>query len=60
MKSNHAVIIIALLFLLLATVASVTIWGDAPSPVKIGMFAFGFGAGITAGTLIARRRNSVG
>jgi hypothetical protein len=25
------------------------------SPVKIGMFAFGFSAGIMVGTLIARR-----
>lgn len=55
MKSNNAVIMIALLFLVFATAASVAIWGDAPSPVKIGMFAFGFGAGIAAGTLIARR-----
>ena len=57
MKSNNAVIIIALLFLVCATAASVTIWGDVPSTVKIGLFAFGFGAGIAAGTLIARRSN---
>jgi hypothetical protein len=43
------------LFLVFATVTSITIWGDVSSPVKIGMFAFGFGAGIAVGTLIARR-----
>jgi hypothetical protein len=55
MKSNNALIVLALLCLMLATVASVTLWGDISSPVKIGMFAFGFGAGTTVATLIARR-----
>jgi hypothetical protein len=55
MKSNNAVVGIALLFLILAVTASAAVWGDVSSPVKIGMFAFGFGAGIAAGTLIARR-----
>jgi hypothetical protein len=55
MKSYNAVVGIALLFLILAVASSVTLWADASSPVKIGMFAFGFGAGIAAGTLIARR-----
>lgn len=58
MRSNTALIGIALLFLVLATVSSVTQWGDISSPVKIGMFAFGFGAGVAAGTWIARRKNS--
>jgi len=55
MKSNYAVIGITLLILNLAVASSVTLWADVSSPVKIGMFAFGFGAGIAAGTLIARR-----
>lgn len=55
MKSNNAMVGIALLFLILATTASVAIWGDVSSPVKIGMFAFGFGSGVAVGTLIARR-----
>ena len=55
MKSNNAVVGIALLILILAVAASVTLWADVSSPVKIGMFAFGFGAGIAAGMLIARR-----
>lgn len=55
MKSNNAVIAIALLFLILAAATSVTVWGEISSPVKIAMFAFGFGSGIAAGTMIARR-----
>lgn len=55
MKSNNAVVGIALLFLTLAVAASAAVWGDVSSPVKIGMFAFGFGSGIATGTLIARR-----
>ena len=55
MKSNNALAATALLFLMMATASSVTLWGDISSPVKLGMFAFGFGTGIAAGTLIARR-----
>ncbi|MEP7136501.1 MAG: hypothetical protein ABI904_16350 [Chloroflexota bacterium] len=55
MKSNNALIGTALLFLVMAVSSSVTLWGDVSSPVKIGMFAFGFATGIAAGTLIARR-----
>lgn len=55
MISNNALIAIALLFLIMAVGTSVVLWNDISSPVKIGMFAFGFGAGIAAGTLLARR-----
>jgi hypothetical protein len=55
MKSNNMLVGVALLFLILATATSVAIWGDVSSPVKIGMFAFGFGSGVAVGTLIARR-----
>lgn len=55
MKSNNALIGTALLFLVMATASSVTLWGDVSSPVKIAMFAFGFSSGIAVGTLIARR-----
>jgi len=55
MKSNNALIGTALLFLIMAVSSSITLWGDVSTPVKIGMFAFGFGSGIAAGTLIARR-----
>lgn len=56
MKSNNALLGTALLFLVLAVSSSVAIWGNVSSPVKIGMFAFGFGCGVAVGTLIARRR----
>ncbi len=59
MKSNNAFISMALLFLIFATWASITRWADVSSPVKIGMFAFGFGAGISAGALIVRRKSSL-
>jgi len=55
MKSNNALIAIALLFLVMAVSSSITLWGNISSPVKIAMFAFGFAAGIAVGTLIARR-----
>ena len=55
MKSNNALIGMALLFLIIAVSSSITLWGDVSSPVKIGMFASGFAAGIAVGTLIARR-----
>jgi len=56
MKSNNALVGIALLFLALAAASSAAIWGEVSSAVKIGMFAFGFGSGVAAGMLIARRR----
>ena len=59
MKSNNALVGIALLFLILAVAASAEIWGEVSTPVKIGMFAFGFGSGVAAGVLINRRRNQL-
>jgi hypothetical protein len=55
MKSNRSLIAIALFCLVVAAVSSAIIWAEVPSPVKLGMFAFGFGPGVTVGTLIARR-----
>jgi hypothetical protein len=55
METNHAMVILALLFLLFAAASSATLWSDIASPVKIGMYAFGFGTGIAAGMVIARR-----
>ncbi|HEU0294541.1 MAG TPA: hypothetical protein VFR47_17510 [Anaerolineales bacterium] len=55
MKSNNVLTGIALLFLILAVASSLVIWSEIASAVKIGMFAFGFGSGIAAGTVIARR-----
>ncbi len=55
MKSNNALIGTALLFLIMAVSSSITLWGEVSSPVKIGMYAFGFGTGVAVGALIARR-----
>jgi len=56
MKSNNSLIIMSILFLLFATVASVVIWSDVSSAAKIGFFAFGFGAGTPTGVLISRHQ----
>ena len=56
MKSNNSLIIMAVMFLLFATVSSVVIWSDVSMAAKIGFFAFGYGVGITTGILIARRQ----
>lgn len=58
MKSNNELIIMTVVFLVIATASSVVLWADVSSPVKIGMFACGFGAGVMIGTWIARRRNA--
>ena len=56
MKSNNSLIIMSILFLLFATVASVVSWSNVPSAARVGLFAFGFGAGIPTGALISRRQ----
>ena len=56
MKSNNGLIVMALLCLALATVASALFWSDIPSAIKIGMYTFGFGTGVSAGALIVRRK----
>ena len=55
MKSNNSLIIMAVMFLLFATVSSVVIWSDVSIAAKIGFFAFGYGAGIPTGVLVSRR-----
>ena len=55
MKSNTLLTGIALLLLILAVASSAVVWREVDFAVKIGMFAFGYGAGIAAGTLVARR-----
>ncbi|HKJ37815.1 MAG TPA: hypothetical protein VJ972_03505 [Anaerolineales bacterium] len=55
MKSNNTLVGMSLMFLVLAVATSVVIWSDVSTAAKIAMFAFGYGAGVTGGTLIARR-----
>lgn len=56
MKSNSTLVIIALLSLILAVASSAVLWSEVSSSVKIGMFAFGFGSGVAAGSWITRRQ----
>ena len=56
MKLNNSLIIMAVMFLLFATVSSVVIWSDVSIAAKIGFFAFGYGAGIPTGVLASRRQ----
>ncbi|MBK7453587.1 MAG: hypothetical protein IPJ46_07675 [Anaerolineales bacterium] len=56
MKSNNSLIIMAVMFLLFATVSSVVIWSNVSIAAKIGFFAFGYGAGIPTGVLVSRRQ----
>ncbi|HEY3473654.1 MAG TPA: hypothetical protein VGK56_03535 [Anaerolineales bacterium] len=55
MKSDRALLGLALLLLILAVASSTVVWAEVTSAVKIGMFAFGFGSGVAVGTWIARR-----
>jgi hypothetical protein len=55
MKSDRALIGIALLLLALAVLSSAVVWAEVSSAVKIGMFAFGFGPGVAVGTWMDRR-----
>lgn len=55
MKSKNVLVLVALMFVLLATVVSVIIWPEVPSAAKIALFAFGYGAGIPTGAWLARR-----
>lgn len=56
MKSNNTLITIAVLSLGLAVLASLLVWGEVTSAVKIGMYAFGFATGVAAGVFIIKRR----
>jgi hypothetical protein len=55
MKSNNFLIILSILFFVLAGSLSVVFWGDISLAAKIGLFAFGFCSGVTAGQWFARR-----
>ena len=56
MKLNNSLIIMAVMFLLFATVSSVVIWSNVSIAAKIGFFAFGYGAGIPTGVLASSRQ----
>ena len=56
MKSNNYWISLSIMFLVFAAAFSVVFWEDVSLAAKIGLFAFGFGSGVTAGQWLARRR----
>ena len=55
MKSNNNLIILSVLFFVFAAAFSVVFWEDISLAAKIGLFALGFGSGVTAGQWFARR-----
>ena len=55
MKSVNYLIVLSILFLVIAGSVSVVFWGDISLAAKIGLFALGFGSGVTAGQWFARR-----
>ena len=59
MKSNNTLIVVSLLCLAMAVLASAMVWGEISSAVKIGMYALGFGTGVATGALIVKRRNQI-
>jgi len=56
MKSPRALVPIALLFLILAVGLSVSVYADISSPVKIALFALGFGCGVALGGFLVTKR----
>ena len=55
MKSNSFLIGLSILFFVLAGALALVLWADVPWAAKIGLFALGFGSGVTAGQWFARR-----
>jgi hypothetical protein len=58
MKDNQQLLIAAILFFVFAVVFSLVLWDDVSLAAKIGMFALGFGSGVTTGGWLALRRSS--
>jgi len=55
MKSSRRLIGVAFMFLALAAAFSVVIWEDTSLAAIIGLFALGFGCGVTTGVWFASR-----
>jgi hypothetical protein len=54
MKLSNYLIGLSILFFVFAAAFSVVFWGDVSLAAKIGLFAFGFGSGVTAGQWFAK------
>jgi len=57
-KPKRNLVPVALIFLVMAAVFSVTIWSQVSSAAKIAFFCTGFGCGVAAGGFLAARRGS--
>ena len=55
MKSDNNLIILSIMFFVFAAGFSVVFWGDVSLAAKIGLFALGFGSGVTAGQWFTRQ-----
>ena len=55
LKSPNALIGLSIMFSVIAAALSAVIWNDVSLIAKIGLFAFGFGSGVTAGRWLAER-----
>ena len=55
MKSNNYWISLSIMFLVFAAAFSVVFWEDVSLAAKLGLFALGFGSGVTASQWLARR-----
>ena len=55
MKSGRGLLAVAFMFLALAAGLSIVVWQDAPLAATVGLFALGFGCGVTTGLWVGRR-----
>jgi hypothetical protein len=55
MRSNKNLMGLSIMFLVIAVVFSIVIWGDVSLAAKIGFFVTGFGSGVSAGRSFAKR-----
>ena len=55
MRSGKNFLGLAIMFFVFATAFSIIFWADVSMAAKIGMFALGFGSGVTFGGWFYRR-----
>jgi hypothetical protein len=55
MKSARNLLALALMFFVFAVVFSLIFWSDISIAAKMGMFALGFGSGVTFGGWFTQR-----
>jgi hypothetical protein len=55
MKTRNRLLALAIMFFVFAAGFSVIFWGEVSVAAKIGLFALGFGSGLTFGGWVSRR-----